>query len=67
MDILKNDTREIRFHLANGDVIHACLDCIPTGATRICIYTESGNVAVLPVESRAVQITTTTQLAKLAQ
>lgn len=51
-------TEEVQFVLANGQVIHACLDSNPSGGTRLCLYSDDQNLVVIPLDSRAVRVTT---------
>jgi hypothetical protein len=56
-------TREVQFVLRNGDRVHACLAQDPHGSTRLHLYSDNGNLIVMPSESRAVRVTTQTQFA----
>lgn len=62
-----NDTRPVKFKLGNGDVIHAGLDSCPTGATRVCLWSDNEALAVLPIDGRAARVTTQRQLEQLAR
>ena len=62
-----NCSQGVTFVLRNGDEIHVSLDQNASGPTRLCLWSDSGSLAVIPIDGRACRVTTQAQLGEFTE